>query len=138
MPTPYRAPAVAMRRATALLATIQVIAAAGDIACDPGSPSFQRLRGAADACHMRATANLLTKLDPVVVLTLGDNQYENGTLAKYQRSYDPTCGRLKDRPGPPATTSTGPEGPPATSTISAPRPVADRPGGTASTSARGS
>jgi calcineurin-like phosphoesterase family protein len=100
MTTPYRADAVAMRRTIAQPATTQVIAAAGDIACDPGSPSFQHLEGAADACHMRATANLLTKVDPVVVLTLGDNQYENGTLAKYRRSYDPTWGRLKDRTRP--------------------------------------
>jgi hypothetical protein len=85
------------RRSTAVT---WVIAAAGDIACDPGSLNFQRLRGAADACHMRATANLLTKLDPVVVLTLGDNQYENGTLAKFQHSYDPTWGRLKGRTRP--------------------------------------
>lgn len=77
-----------------------MIAAAGDIACDPGSASFRRLRGAADACHMRATANLLAQLDPVVVLTLGDNQYENGTLAKFRRSYDPTWGQLKGRTRP--------------------------------------
>jgi hypothetical protein len=100
MPTPHRAAAVAMRRTIAQPATTQVIAAAGDIACDPGSPSFQRLRGAADACHMRATADLLTKVDPVVVLTLGDNQYENGSLAKYRRSYELTWGRLKDRTRP--------------------------------------
>ncbi len=81
-------------------ATTWVIAAAGDIACDPGSPSFQHLRGDATACHMRATANLLRKLDPAVVLTLGDNQYENATPAKFRRSYDPTWGRLKDRTRP--------------------------------------
>jgi hypothetical protein len=32
-------------------------------------------------------ATLLGILDPQVVLTLGDNQYENGTLAKFRRSY---------------------------------------------------
>jgi 3',5'-cyclic AMP phosphodiesterase CpdA len=34
------------------------------------------------------------------VLTLGDNQYENGTLAKFRRSYDRSWGRLKGRTRP--------------------------------------
>jgi acid phosphatase type 7 len=97
---PGGAATVAVPPSSVRPAATQVIAAAGDIACDPGSPSFQRLRGDADACHMRATARPLTKLDPVVVLTLGDNQYENGTLAKYRRSYEPTWGRLEDRTRP--------------------------------------
>ena len=77
-----------------------VIVAAGDIACDPASRSFHHGRGAAAACHMGATARLLGKLHPVVVLTLGDNQYENGTLAKFRRSYDRSWGRLKGRTRP--------------------------------------
>jgi hypothetical protein len=83
-------------------AVTRVIAAAGDIACDPASPGYRGGRGAADACHMRAVARLLTKLDPAVVLTLGDNQYENGALAKFRRSYDPAWGRVKakTRPAP--------------------------------------
>jgi 3',5'-cyclic AMP phosphodiesterase CpdA len=78
----------------------RVIAAAGDIACDPASQSFHRGHGTAAACHMGATARLLGKLDPQVVLTLGDNQYENGTLAKFHRSYDRSWGRLKGRTRP--------------------------------------
>jgi hypothetical protein len=54
----------------------------------------------ANACHMRATARLLGKLNLAVVLTLGDNQYENGTLAKFRRSYDRSWGRLKGRTRP--------------------------------------
>jgi acid phosphatase type 7 len=77
-----------------------VIAAAGDIACDPAGRSFHGGRGSANACHMRATARLLGKLHPAVVLTLGDNQYENGTLAKFRRSYDRSWGRLKGRTRP--------------------------------------
>jgi 3',5'-cyclic AMP phosphodiesterase CpdA len=46
---------------------------------------------------LRATARLLAKLHPAVVLTLGDNQYENGTLAKFRRSYDPSWGKIKGR-----------------------------------------
>jgi acid phosphatase type 7 len=78
----------------------RVIAAAGDIACDPGSRRFLGGRGTADACHMRATARLVLDLDPAVVLTLGDNQYENGTLAKLRRSYDQSWGRLRSRTRP--------------------------------------
>lgn len=54
----------------------------------------------ANACHMRATARLLGRLNPAVVLTLGDNQYENGTLAKFRRSYDRSWRRLKGRTRP--------------------------------------
>jgi hypothetical protein len=54
-----------------------VIAAAGDIACDPTSPSFNGRDGTATACKMRATSNILTSLAAsgslTAVLTLGDN-----------------------------------------------------------------
>ncbi len=72
-----------------------VIAAAGDIACDPGDANYNGGAGTATACRMAATSDLLLSLAPDAVLTLGDNQYENGTLAKYQASYDPSWGRLK-------------------------------------------
>jgi hypothetical protein len=78
----------------------RVIAAAGDIACDPTGGAFHGGRGTADACHMRAVSDLLLDLDPALLLTLGDNQYENGTLTKYRRSYAPTWGRLKARTRP--------------------------------------
>jgi acid phosphatase type 7 len=77
-----------------------VVAAAGDIACDPASRGFHRGRGTAAACHMGATARLVRTLDPQVVLTLGDNQYENGTLDKFRRSYAASWGRLKGRTRP--------------------------------------
>jgi acid phosphatase type 7 len=48
----------------------------------------------------RRRSKLLLDLDPVVVLTLGDNQYENGTLAKFRRSYHLSWGRLKARTRP--------------------------------------
>jgi acid phosphatase type 7 len=86
--------------ATRARSAARVIAAAGDIACDPGSERFRGGRGAADACHMRATARLVLDLDPEVVLTLGDNQYEDGTLARFRRSYDQSWGRLRSRTRP--------------------------------------
>jgi hypothetical protein len=63
------------------------IAAAGDIACQPGS-SVTSTR-----CHHAKTANLLSAVDRV--LTLGDNQYEAGALSHYQQAYDPTWGVRK-------------------------------------------
>jgi len=93
-------PSAAVRPAARRPVAPPLIAAAGDIACDPASRSFHRGRGSANACHMGATARLLGTLHPVVVLTLGDNQYENGTLAKFRRSYDRSWGRLKGRTRP--------------------------------------
>lgn len=77
-----------------------VLAAAGDIACDPDSPSFNEGNGTATECRMKATSDLLVSRLPDVVLPLGDTQYEDGALARYALSYDPTWGRVlaKTRP----------------------------------------
>src|SRR5215210_1471168 len=72
-----------------------VIAAAGDIACDPGLTRYATGLGTRDACHMLQTSDLLMKMDLSAILPLGDLQYEDGALDKFQRSYDPTWGRLK-------------------------------------------
>lgn len=72
-----------------------VIAAAGDVACDPKSTNYNGGNGTADACHMKATSNLLVNADLAAVLPLGDNQYEIGTLSAFQQSYNPTWGRVK-------------------------------------------
>lgn len=68
------------------------VAAAGDIACDPGSANFA---GGTNSCHMRETAALLhDRL--AAVLPLGDLQYEDGALEKFHASYAPTWGRRFD------------------------------------------
>jgi hypothetical protein len=73
--------------------TDPVIGAAGDVACDPGNSFFH---GRVPAlCQMKATSDLLMKLNLTAVLALGDLQYEDGALSKFRRSYDPTWGRLK-------------------------------------------
>ena len=72
-----------------------MVAAAGDIACDPDLTRFATGLGTRDACHMLQTSDLLMKLDLSAALPLGDLQYEDGTLDKFQRSFDPTWGRLK-------------------------------------------
>jgi hypothetical protein len=70
-----------------------VIAAAGDIACDPSDGSFNGGSGTASACRMKATSQLLSGVDAVIVP--GDIQYENGSLAKFRSSYDLSWGRYK-------------------------------------------
>jgi hypothetical protein len=69
-----------------------LIAAAGDIACDPTVSTFL---GGPGSCRHRETSDLL--LDPAIdaVLPLGDLQYEQATLAQFMASYDPSWGRVK-------------------------------------------
>jgi acid phosphatase type 7 len=75
-------------------ATDPVIAAAGDIACQPDTSSTS---GSADeTCQMKATSDLLLNQKLTAVLPLGDLQYEKGEADGFLRSYDPTWGRLKD------------------------------------------
>ncbi|HTG37093.1 MAG TPA: metallophosphoesterase [Thermoanaerobaculia bacterium] len=81
--------------APAARAADPVIAAAGDIACDPADPSYNGGNGTAVACRMRDTSNLLVGAGFDAVLLLGDNQYYDGSLAAYQTSFAPTWGRLK-------------------------------------------
>jgi len=60
---------------------------------------------AGDICGVKpvscqGTANLVVALDPDLALTLGDNQYNSGTLAQYSASYDTTWGAFKTRTRP--------------------------------------
>jgi hypothetical protein len=67
------------------------VAAAGDIACAPGSTP-------GTTCQHKAVSDVILADTAVgTVLTLGDNQYEMGTLEAYQQSYGPTWGRFKDK-----------------------------------------
>jgi acid phosphatase type 7 len=71
------------------------IAAAGDVACDPVSPSFAGGLGTARSCHALYTSDLLLKMDLWSVLLLGDSQYNDAPLWKYRQSFDRSWGRLK-------------------------------------------
>jgi hypothetical protein len=77
-----------------------VVVAVGDIACDPNDTYFNGGAGiysttnpADNRCHMKATSDLALGLNPAAVLLLGDNQYENGALSKYNASYALSWGR---------------------------------------------
>ena len=78
------------------------IAAAGDIACDPGSGAFNGGQGVGLECRQRATSDLLVGAGYEAVLALGDIQYEDGAFSKFGASYDPSWGRVKaiTRPSP--------------------------------------
>ena len=71
-----------------------VVAAAGDIACDPLDTFYNGGLGTVTACRQEATSDLALAGGFDAVLLLGDNQYLDGALAKYQSVFGPTWGRL--------------------------------------------
>jgi hypothetical protein len=77
------------------LASDPVIAAAGDIACDPANAAFRGGLGTANACHEKYTSDLLMNKGLAAVLDLGDNQYYCGGYQAFLRSYGLTWGRVK-------------------------------------------
>src|SRR5262249_14904082 len=72
-------------------APLPLIVAAGDIACQPGSR---------DPCRQEQTAAVIDGLAPDLVLPLGDNQYESGTLEEYGAVYNVSWGRFRPRSKP--------------------------------------
>jgi hypothetical protein len=72
-----------------------VIAAAGDIACDPTDPGYNGGNGTADRCQQKATSDLLVGAGLSAVLMLGDMQYDAPTADRIAAVYDPTWGRVK-------------------------------------------
>jgi len=79
----------------ALAASDPVIAAAGDIACDPASSDFNGGNGTTTACRQKYTSDLLVDANLAAVLNLGDAQYECGSLQAFMQSYDLSWGRVK-------------------------------------------
>jgi acid phosphatase type 7 len=73
-----------------------IIAAAGDIACDPTSGNFNGGQGTAAACQQMATSDIIQN-DPRIaaVLALGDDQYGCGGFSAFESSFDPSWGRFK-------------------------------------------
>src|SRR6476661_1487186 len=72
-----------------------VIAAAGDIACDPSSTSFNGGNGSSSSCRMKYTSDLIVNGGFAAVIALGDNQYYCGGYQAYLQSYDLSWGRVK-------------------------------------------
>jgi len=72
-----------------------MVMAVGDIACDPYSSSYNNGNGTATECHQRATSDLAFNGNPAAILVLGDNQYADGALDRYQQSFDSSWGRVR-------------------------------------------
>ena len=80
---------------SAAAASDPVIAAAGDIACDPADANFANGSGNPSACRQKFTSDLLVNAGLSAVLDLGDNQYFCGGLPAFLQSYDLSWGRVK-------------------------------------------
>lgn len=52
------------------------------------------------ACEHERTARLVESINPVWVLTMGDNQYDDGRLSEYNAYYSTTWGRFKNKTKP--------------------------------------
>ena len=89
------AAAVVPLSASQAMAQDPVIAAAGDIACDPADPGYNGGNGTADRCQQKATSDLLVAGGLSAVLMLGDMQYDSPTAANLAAVYNPTWGRVK-------------------------------------------
>src|SRR4051812_31960165 len=72
-----------------------VIVAAGDIACSPASPDFNRGAGTSTKCRQAATAGVAQGQSASAVLELGDEQYYCGLLDDFNASYDRSWGSMK-------------------------------------------
>ncbi|MFN2469689.1 MAG: PA14 domain-containing protein [Gaiellaceae bacterium] len=75
--------------------TDPVIAAVGDMACDPTSPNYNGGAGTATNCRHRYTSDLAVNANLAAVIAVGDTQYESGSISQYTASYEPTWGRVK-------------------------------------------
>jgi hypothetical protein len=79
----------------AVTASDPLVAAAGDIACDPSSSKFHNGQGTSSACRAKATGDLILSEPVDSVLALGDNQYQCGGYSAYLQAFDPAWGRFK-------------------------------------------
>jgi acid phosphatase type 7 len=89
-------PAAGTAAGTAAGGPDPVIAAAGDVACDPTSRSFRDGEGSSGSCRQQAVSDLLVDSGLTAVLALGDLQYYCGSEAAFRASYDRSWGRVKD------------------------------------------
>ena len=84
------------RVGTDLDVTDPVIAAAGDIACDPTAGGYNGGLGTGNKCKQMATSDLLVAGGFDAVLALGDEQYECAGDSAFTASYAPSWGRVAD------------------------------------------
>jgi len=72
-----------------------LVAAVGDIACDPTDPGWNGGNGSGTACAQKATSDLILAHPSISsVLALGDLQYRCGGFQAFQQSFDLSWGRF--------------------------------------------
>lgn len=71
------------------------VVATGDIACDPDAAAYNNGEGTNAGCRQKAVADAVRSAKPDVFIPLGDNQYFDGTYAKFMAVYDKAFGDLK-------------------------------------------
>jgi acid phosphatase type 7 len=72
-----------------------VIATVGDIVCDPRPTRIHDIEDILGGCSAGQTYALVAHRKLAAVLTLGDEQYEDGALVAFQQAYAKTWGHLK-------------------------------------------
>src|SRR5580704_4175629 len=72
-----------------------VIAAAGDIACDPAGAIDRTLGAVLGWCKMGDTEGLIEERHVDAVLALGDEQYQNATTDGFAHGYGLSWGKVK-------------------------------------------
>jgi acid phosphatase type 7 len=77
---------------SAVAATDPIIAAAGDISCDPANSYYNDGNGKNGKCEAKATAALLRATSYAAILPLGDNQYYCGSYSEFTESYAKSWG----------------------------------------------
>jgi len=63
------------------------VVAAGDLSCDPTNEMFNAGHGTRRWCRAEDTEALIQRIDPDIVIPLGDTQYDEGRLAAFRASY---------------------------------------------------
>ena len=92
---PRRDPKASSAAAAAVTSSSAIrVVAVGDIACEPGRAPSGRL------CRQAATAGLARRLQPDLVLTLGDHQYDKASMADFEGSYASSWGTLRSKTRP--------------------------------------
>ncbi len=96
-----------LRPAAAQVTTDVYVVATGDIACDPSPKvggtapdpyyyaAYNSGNRTKDGCRQKAVGDAAIAAKPDQFWALGDNQYFDGTYAKYMEAYDKAFGLLK-------------------------------------------
>jgi hypothetical protein len=72
------------------------IAVGGDVACSTTEANYNGGLGTATACHMKQTSDLVLAMAPTRVWATGDLQYNSGSLADFNVSYENSWGRFRN------------------------------------------